>query len=276
MQGEFVAAQAEYLRVLVLDQILQQSANGDQQLVARTVAEIVVDVLEMIDVHQCHGTFFAVGQRRFQRFLQGHAIGQPGQAVVSGQTLDLQRRVMLFSDIARGSAQSDDAAFLVVRYARVDADPAVRAAGGNQVREVVLHFAILAQRRQEAAVGHVLGAGFEIEEAAAEQVPGPQAEQIDAGVVQVGEAAQRIGRPDQVVGSLDQVAVARFAFQQQLDDAAFFLQGAARGGELVFDLAGFRFGGIVLLGAGDCGRTGQPVDDFTRITAVAAFGPARD
>ena len=52
--------------------------------------------------------------------------------------------------------------------------------------------------------------------------------------------ALRIGRPDQVVRGLDQVAVARFAFQQQLDDAALFLQGTARSRQLIFHPPGFR------------------------------------
>jgi hypothetical protein len=34
------------------------------------------------------------------------------------------------------------------------------------------------------------------------------------GVVEKGEAALRIGRPDEVMGGLDQVAIAVFAFDQ--------------------------------------------------------------
>ena len=82
---------------------------------------------------------------------------------------------MLFRDIAGGAAQPDNAAFLVVRHTRVDADPAVRAVGGNQVREVVFHLAVLAQRGQEAAVGYMLRARLEIEEAAADQIARAQA-----------------------------------------------------------------------------------------------------
>jgi len=54
VQRKLVAAQAEYLHDAILDQILQQSADGDQQLVARAVAQVVVDVFEMIDVEQQH------------------------------------------------------------------------------------------------------------------------------------------------------------------------------------------------------------------------------
>ena len=112
MQGEFVTAEAEYLHIFVFDQILQQPADGDKQQVACAMAEIVIDVLEMIDVQQRDRTLFALGQRRFQRLLQRYAVGQPGKSVVCGEALDFLRRVMLLGDVTCGPAQPYDAALL--------------------------------------------------------------------------------------------------------------------------------------------------------------------
>ena len=65
----------------------------------------------------------------FERALQAHAVGQPGQRIVGRQVLDLQRGLVLLGDVAGGAADAEDLAALVMRHARVDADPAVAAVG---------------------------------------------------------------------------------------------------------------------------------------------------
>ena len=93
---------------------------------------------------------------------------------------------------------------------------------------------------------------------------GANSEDVQGAVVQIGEAALRIGGPDQVMRSLDQIAVAAFAFQQQLDDAPLLAQCLACRGEFVF----------VLVGGNAQRRARQSVDDLARITPMAAVGPA--
>ncbi len=53
-EGELVTAKAVHLRITFLDQVLQQAADGHDQQVAGAVAEVVVDVLEMVHVEQQH------------------------------------------------------------------------------------------------------------------------------------------------------------------------------------------------------------------------------
>ncbi len=199
---------------------------------------------------------------------------------MGGEAFDLDRGAMLFRDVARGAPQADDPAVVVVRNACIDPDPAVAAVARDEVGEVIFHLAVAAQRGEEAPVGNMRRPRLEIEEAAADQVPLLQVENVDAAVVQVSEAAERIGGPDQVVRGLHQVAVTRLAFQQQLDDAAFFLEGAAGGGKLVFVLSrpGVVGAGPVRRGAfGGIGRrAGESVDDFMRVAAVAAGSAASD
>ncbi len=89
MQREFVAAQPENLRVLVFYYVLEQAADADDQLVAGTVAEVVVDVFEVIDIQEQHRTFFAVCKRGFQHFLQRNPVWQSGERIVSGEAFDL-------------------------------------------------------------------------------------------------------------------------------------------------------------------------------------------
>ena len=111
---------------------------------------------------------------------------------------------------------------LVEQDACIDADPAVFAARRDDVRHVILDFAAALQHGEEAPVRDVRVAGFEIEEAAADEVARRQAENVLRGGIQIGEAALRVGRPDEIVRRFHEVAVAVLAFEQQLDDAAFF------------------------------------------------------
>ena len=173
---------------------------------------------------------------------------------------------MLLGDVARGAADAEHFAVVVVREPRVDADPAVLAGGGEDVRHVVLDFAALAQRCEKAAVRDVRGARFEIEEAAADQVLGREPEDVVRGGVEVGEAALGVGGPDQVVRGFDEIAVAVLAFEQQLDDAALFGERALDGRELL--------GGFV--GARAEARSHEAVDQLLGIAAVTAGGAQRD
>ena len=94
--------------------------------------------------------------------------GQIRERIVHGKMLDALRREVLFRDVARGTAYAEYFAVLIVGEAGVDPDPAILAGRRDDVRDVVLDFTFPAQRGQEAAVGDVGGARFEVEEAAAD------------------------------------------------------------------------------------------------------------
>ena len=104
--------------------------------------------------------------------------------------------------------------------------------------------------------------GLEAEEAAPDQVGRRQPENLVGGGVQVGEAALGVGLPDQVMRGLDEVAVAAFALDQQLDDPAFF-------GQRLLDARQFARG---FFGERAAVGLDQAIDDFFRIPAMAAPG----
>ncbi len=109
-----VAAQAEHVAVELLDGFLEHPAHPDDELIALAVAEVVVDVLEVVDVHEQHRADIAGLQCLLQRALQAHPVGQPGERIVRGEVLDLQRRFVLLGDIAGGAADADDQAVVIV------------------------------------------------------------------------------------------------------------------------------------------------------------------
>ena len=89
---EFVAAEAGH-RILRANRLLQALGHGLQQLVAVMVAEAVVDGLEPVEVekHQrktLAGTI-AGGNRLGDAVFQQAAVGQPRQAVVQRQVMQL-------------------------------------------------------------------------------------------------------------------------------------------------------------------------------------------
>ena len=144
---------------------------------------------------------------------------------------------MLFGNVARSAADTHDFAVIIEQGTRVDTDPAAVAACGDDVGHVVADLAVAPQQGQEAPVGDVRIARLEIEKAAPAEVARSEPEDVACGVVEVGKAALRVGRPHQIVRGFDEVTVAVFAIQQQLDDALFLGQRFLDRGEL--------FGGFV-------------------------------
>ena len=130
------------------------------------------------------------------------------------EVLDPARCEVLLGDVAGGAADAERLAVFVLGDARVDADPAVLAASGHEMRNVIADFAFSFQRCEKPAVRDVGCADLEIEETASHQVFRREAEDFVRRVVEIGEAALRIRRPDQVVRGLDQVAVAILALEQ--------------------------------------------------------------
>src|SRR5687767_12658251 len=104
------------------------------------------------------------------------------------------------------------------------------------------------------------GAGFEIEETAPDQILGREPENVVRGGVEVCEAALRVGCPDQVVGSFDEIAIAVFAFEEKLDDPTLFRERALHRRELLRGL---------LDGRAQAG-SGEAIYELFGIAAVAA------
>ena len=176
------------------------------------MAEHRVDTLEVVHVDHEDGADLVALQRAFDLALQRIAVGQVGQCVMHGDVFGAADRQMLVGDVAGGAADAEHLAVFIACDTGVDADPAVFTAGGGQMGDVILYFALTAQSRQEAAVRHMRTVGLKAEKAASEQVGRCQSENFVGGGIQVGEAAFGIGLPDQVMRSLDEVAIASFTF----------------------------------------------------------------
>jgi len=263
---ELVAAEPEQLGRQAARDVAQHAPDPDDQLVAGAVPEMVVHVLEVIDVEKEQRADAARLQRRLDAPLQAQAVRKIGQRIMQREVLDALRRQVLLGDVARGAADAEHGAVVVEHHAGVDADPAVIPGMGDEPGHVMLDFAVALQRRQEAAVGDMGIAGLEIEEAAPDQVLGRDAEDRVGGGVEIGEAPEGVGCPDEVVRGLDQVAVAVLALQQELDDAPLLGERLADRRQLL--------AGLVARG-GEAGAR-QAVDQLARIAPVPAVRAARD
>jgi hypothetical protein len=136
-------------------QIAQHAPRTDDELVAGTMAEIVVDVLEVIDIEEQQRTHARRLHRRLDAELQAVAVRQIGELVVHRKMLDAQRREMLFGDVPRRAADAEHLAVFVVRYARIDSDPAILASGRHQMGDVILDFTCPLERGEKAPVRDV-------------------------------------------------------------------------------------------------------------------------
>ena len=221
----------------------------------------------MVDVEEEQGADAARLQRRLDAPLQAQPVGQIGERVVQREVLDALRGQMLLRDVTRGAADAEHGAVVVEHDARIDADPAVFPGIGDEPRHVMLDLAVAFQCRQETAVGHVGVTGLEIKEAAPEQILGRKPEDCVGGRIEIGEAPERVGGPDEVVGGLDEIAVAVLALQQELDDAPLFRKRLADRRELL--------AGLVARG-GEPGGAGEAVDQFAGVAPVPAVGASRD
>ena len=86
---ELVAAQARG-RVAAAQGGADATGDGHQQLVAGVVAQRVVDRLEVVEVHEqhCHA-LAALGQGMRQAIAEQRPVGEPGERVVQGLSLEL-------------------------------------------------------------------------------------------------------------------------------------------------------------------------------------------
>ena len=181
------------------------------------------------------------------------------------EVLDALRREMLFRDVPRGAADAQHGTVVVEHHARVDPDPAFFAGRGDDPGHVMLDLTVALELREEPPIRHVRRPGLEVEEAAPDEVLRRNTEDHVGGGIEIGEAAEGIGGPDEVVRGLDQIAVAVLALQQELDDAPLLRERLADGRKF---LAG------LVAGRGE-GGAGEAVDKLARIAAVPAMRAAR-
>ena len=104
-EHELVAADAGH-RVGLAHHPAQPAADLLQQQVARMVAVFVVDVLEVVHVHEEQGAVLAVAscqrQGALQAFEQQAAVGQGGERVVEGDAADLFLLQLALGDVIHG------------------------------------------------------------------------------------------------------------------------------------------------------------------------------
>ena len=215
---ELVAAQPRGRRIGPAGQgVAQPAGHGDQQLVARVVAQAVVDQLEVVQVDEQHRVRTLRGDHAVQPRPEPAAVGQAGQRVVPGVVLQprLQRRPLglqrpPLGDVAHHS-QHAVAAVRVAERRRGDL-------GGDQPAAAVP--AVQGVGPAPAGVQHPLGKGGEPFELRGVDPRRPYGVEFGAVVTQqlerpgvgVHEAVGgRIDDEDRVVRALEHAAEARLA-----------------------------------------------------------------
>ncbi|MNO75782.1 hypothetical protein D3C76_668410 [compost metagenome] len=158
--GELVATQTG--QGVVLAQLAAQAlAQGAQQLVAETMAEGVVDVLEVVQVQaQRSGQFLAVvaaHQGLLEPLVEQRAVGQPGERVVMGHVVDLRMGGQLFGGVL-GDEQHVVGLPLPVLAEQGTAAQGTRATGGVDARLGRVTFA--AARAPGELLFQVVGGGW--------------------------------------------------------------------------------------------------------------------
>lgn len=105
--GELVATQPRH-RGGISHAGLQAPGNLDQEIVAGGVAVCVVDELEIVDIEDEHGgaapRFLPVAEGVGDLLLEAAPVGQPGQWVAMGESLDLAASHFLRRDVAGRAA----------------------------------------------------------------------------------------------------------------------------------------------------------------------------
>ncbi|CAH0318684.1 hypothetical protein SRABI112_05207 [Pseudomonas mediterranea] len=100
--GKFIAAQAGQGHPRH-EELLEPLGHAFEQLVAHRVSEAVIDVLEMVQVHQQQGAAALVQLRRGQGLFRAvgkqHAVGQAGQRIVMGQVRQFVLRILDRTDV---------------------------------------------------------------------------------------------------------------------------------------------------------------------------------
>ena len=155
---ELVATPARQ-RVARAQAAAQCVGQVQQHLVPRLVAKLVVDMLEMVQVHetQCHPASGALGtaQGNLAAVLQQHAVGQAGERIVQGHVRHVLFHQVALRDVAQhtthtahrhGTELADHKAVFhphVLAIGTPQADAATQAGlfAGEQLRKVQLEIA---------------------------------------------------------------------------------------------------------------------------------------
>ena len=102
--------------------VLQPASDLPQDHVTNAVTETVVDVLEVIDVHEQHSDGQAVaalaGERVRDAIAKQRPVGQPGERVVKGLMLQLRLEGLALADVA--DVEHDPSDVLVGQQVRAE------------------------------------------------------------------------------------------------------------------------------------------------------------
>ena len=99
--------------------IVQTMRDQHQHFVAGTMAELVVDLLEAVEVDEDQGT--VVGQRSLMPAVDGLTIGKPRQRIGAGQRIEARFVVLLMTDVGMRAQQAQGIAVLIA----LDHPPAI-------------------------------------------------------------------------------------------------------------------------------------------------------
>ena len=99
--GELVPAKARQLHVPRAD-LLEPSGDPLQQAIPGLVAVVVIDQLEVVQIHEHQGKAPPEAAIGFQGFHQAVAVEQPGEGVVPGQVAMLQLFELAIRDVPHG------------------------------------------------------------------------------------------------------------------------------------------------------------------------------
>ena len=205
-QGEFVAAHARH-GVVAVDAGRQAYGYVLEHAVAGGVAERIVDRLEAVEVeeHQHHPFVMPIRmlQGTVQAILEQGAVGQVGQGVVVGQTMDALFAGLAFADVAEETHVADQVAFLVMH--RGDADP------GREVLPTLAlepHLALPTAALVELAedvlqVRRLLAVGGEHAWKLVEHLAGGITTDAAEGLVDLNDVTGRVGHQNRCGGVLE-------------------------------------------------------------------------
>jgi len=192
---ELVAAEAGY-EVVGPDGVRQPVGHGQEELVARLVAEGVVDELEVVEVDEQHRHGrLGPGQLIPQRLPEQAAVGKAGEAVVGrvvGQGLLEEAAlgdVLHGPDEAAGPVAAEDGR-------HPDGDPPGRPVGPLHLHLVELRLRTLEDALEGGDDAGPVGRGQRVQPAAAVHSGATDAEDLDAAGIGVAEPQAHVGAED--------------------------------------------------------------------------------
>ena len=160
--GELVAAQAPE-DVGLAQAVAQRAGAGDDELVARGVAEAVVDRLEAVEVEHEQRALGAVAPAARdvlgQRAIDAAAVEQPGERVVIGQVAQLVLEAAALGDVLDLHEHVDRRALVVAHDGGAQRDPHGVAVGVDDAQ--LGGHAVVGQQRGEGLGGELLVVGVQ-------------------------------------------------------------------------------------------------------------------